>query len=94
MLAMLCVGVLSACVVTACAAPSVDACDAIVAVDYSRPVVLCCLVWCLCLLGLELTWTVEPGSLLRYHRKFQASIVQVASLSCIVFSLSAIVTQA
>ncbi len=43
MLAMLCVAVLSACVVTACAAPSVDACDAIVAVDYSRPVVLCCL---------------------------------------------------
>ena len=46
--------------VAACA-PSVDACDAIVDVDYSRPVVRCCLVL------LELTWIVEPGSLLRYH---------------------------
>ena len=62
MLAMLCVGLLSACVVAACAAPSVAACDAIVAVDYTRPAVLCCLVRCLRVFGLELAWIVEPGS--------------------------------
>ena len=55
MLTMLCVVVPSACVVAACGAPSVDACDAIVT-DYFRPVVLvagmCAVVLCCCSPGL------------------------------------------